>query len=249
MLYIIVPIRTELSETEITLIIILSSTCFILILTITALAAALYHNIKVTRKSKIAKPQTPSKSESNLPSIKDETPPHSPSPQQPSSSQEPPPATSHPPLKVTTRQDTVALYTQQNSNPANHYQMNWINPVSIILIKIGHMYRCSELKNTTLLTTLQHILIDALDNNMIVFDSRARVCIEQLRNDIIKLNDDIKKMQYCSRQISSRKGSRESTVVIEEIAESSSDLLRVNAQVYGSSNRINESSFQGIEEK
>lgn len=122
------------------------------------------------------------------------------------------------------------------SSPLIHDQFP--NPVAAILIKIGYLYRNSELTDTTFIKTLQHILVDVLDDCNIISSPEAVNCVCQLRDEIQKYNDQMRRRQFSrpceySRQAtigSTHRGSLESTTpVIVEVEDSSPPLQSTSA--------------------
>ena len=99
------------------------------------------------------------------------------------------------------------------------------NPISVILIRIGCLYRNAELTETTLLRSLQQILIEALDNKNIVSSHEGMKCVKQLRDEITRFNDRIREKQFFSGRPCF---SRQATVCSAYSARGSFDSASVN---------------------
>ena len=69
------------------------------------------------------------------------------------------------------------------------------NPVSAILLHIGHMYWSAEASDTTLLSSLQQILIRALEEPAVISNYDARTCVKHLRDEIIAFADELREQR------------------------------------------------------
>ena len=69
------------------------------------------------------------------------------------------------------------------------------NPVSAILLHIGYMYWNAEASDTTLLSSLQQILIQALEEPAVISNYDARTCVKHLRDEIIAFADELREQR------------------------------------------------------
>ena len=69
------------------------------------------------------------------------------------------------------------------------------NPISAILLNIGYLYWNAEVSDTTLLSSLQQILIRALDEPEVISNDDAMTCVKQLRNEIMDFADKFREQR------------------------------------------------------
>ena len=71
------------------------------------------------------------------------------------------------------------------------------NPISIILLHIGYMYWDAKALDTTLLSSVQQILIRALEEPEVISNHGARSFVEHLRDEIMAFADELRKQRCC----------------------------------------------------
>ena len=85
------------------------------------------------------------------------------------------------------------------------------NPVSTILIRVAHLYWSQELTETTILSSLQHVLIEVLQDKRMASTPEMKSCIKELRDEIIYFAE-VYEMQNQQKMC---KYSRQNTYTVE----------------------------------
>lgn len=73
------------------------------------------------------------------------------------------------------------------------------NPISAILLNIGYLYWNAEASDTTLLSSLQQILVRVLEEQAVISNYDARTYVKHLRDEIIGFTDELRERRCRGR--------------------------------------------------